>query len=68
MKEKKLYTCEICNTDYVDRNSALKCEKSHVKVMEVVKERHLSLSQNGKGYHISVTIKMSDVTEQTYKR
>lgn len=29
MKEKKLYTCEICHTDYTDKEKAMKCEKSH---------------------------------------
>jgi hypothetical protein len=29
MIEKKLYTCEICNTDYEDVESAERCEKSH---------------------------------------
>ena len=27
MKEKKLYTCEICNTDYTDKEKAKQCEK-----------------------------------------
>lgn len=29
MKEKKLHTCEICNTDYADKEEAIKCEKNH---------------------------------------
>ena len=33
MKEKKLYTCEICNTDYTDKEKASKCEKTH-KLLE----------------------------------
>ena len=33
MKEKKLYTCEFCNTDYADKEKADKCEKNH-KVLE----------------------------------
>lgn len=31
MKEKKLYTCEICNTDYADKEKAKQCEKGHIK-------------------------------------
>lgn len=27
MIEKKLYTCEICNTDYSDKEKAMQCEK-----------------------------------------
>lgn len=33
MKEKKLYTCEICNTDYADKEKAKQCEKRH-KMLE----------------------------------
>lgn len=33
MKEKKLYTCEICNTDYADKEKAKQCEKGH-KMLE----------------------------------
>ena len=33
MKEKKLYTCEICNKDYADKEKAIECEKTH-KLLE----------------------------------
>ena len=42
MREKKLYTCEICNTDYSDKGEAIQCEKSH-KLLEkatIVGEYH----------------------------
>ena len=33
MKEKTLYTCEFCHTDYADKNDAKECEKNH-KLLE----------------------------------
>lgn len=33
MTEKKLYTCDICKTDYADKEKAKECEKNH-KVLE----------------------------------
>ena len=30
MTEKKLYTCDICHTDYANKTDAQKCEKEHV--------------------------------------
>lgn len=33
MTEKKLYTCDICKTDYVSAEKAFECEKSH-KLLE----------------------------------
>lgn len=29
MTEKKLYTCDICHTDYADKEKAKECEKNH---------------------------------------
>ena len=29
MTEKKLYTCDICHTDYADKDKAKKCEQNH---------------------------------------
>lgn len=33
MTEKKLYTCDICKTDYADKEKAKQCEKNH-KLLE----------------------------------
>lgn len=33
MTEKKLYTCDICKTDYADKEAAKQCEKNH-KLLE----------------------------------
>lgn len=29
MTEKKLYTCDICKTDYASKEQAIECEKNH---------------------------------------
>lgn len=29
MTEKKLYTCDICKTDYASKEKAIQCEKNH---------------------------------------
>ena len=36
MKEKKLYTCEICHTDYADKENARECEKNHKSLEKAV--------------------------------
>ncbi len=33
MTERKLYTCDICKTDYTDKEKAKECEKNH-KLLE----------------------------------
>lgn len=35
MKQKVLYTCEICHTDYANKADAKQCEKEHAKVINV---------------------------------
>lgn len=36
MKEKTLYTCQICNTDYSKKADALDCEKNHKDIDSAV--------------------------------
>ena len=68
MKEIKHYVCEICHTEYNERQKAIDCEKKHCKPIKIVGEKYLSLSQNMKGYPTSISVKMTDGTIQTYKR
>lgn len=44
MKEKTLYTCEICHTDYARKIDAEKCEANHKKKLKIVNYRSFSLS------------------------
>lgn len=68
MKVIEKYRCEVCQTEYNDRKQAEACEKSHKQPIEIIRVRHLSMGQNGTGYPITVTIKMSDGKEVVYKR
>lgn len=68
MKEKKLYTCEICNTDYATKLAATQCEKNHKCGLEIVDTRYLNLSQDKSGMPISITVKSKDGTTKIYKR
>lgn len=57
MKEKKLYTCDICNTDYSDKQRAIDCEKNH-KLIEkaTIIGDYKSIGQipNGEPYRIRI--------------
>lgn len=35
MKEKRLYTCDICNTDYSEKQKAMECEKNQDEAVGV---------------------------------
>ncbi len=62
------YQCDVCNTEYANKMSAEACEKSHKKPVKIVGARYLSLAQNGSGFPVSVTLRMSNGEEVIYKR
>lgn len=68
MKVMGKYLCEGCGTEYADRRLAEDCEKCHKYPVSIVRVRHLSKGQNGAGYPVSITVKMSDGKEVVYKR
>lgn len=49
MIKKILYTCQICNTDYADKEKAIACEKSHKALEEIINpiEKKLEEMKNG---------------------
>lgn len=57
MKEKKLYTCDICDTDYSDKQKAIACEENH-KLLEkstiIGEYKSIGLFPNGEPYKIRV--------------
>jgi hypothetical protein len=63
MKEKKLYTCEICNTDYADKEKAKQCEKEH-KLLEkatiIGEYKPISMFPNGEPFKIQVKFPGTD--------
>ena len=68
MKVVEKYRCEVCHTEYADRKQAEACEKIHKLPTKISGARHLSMAQNGTGYPVSITVKMSDGKEVIYKR
>ncbi|MFI3171741.1 MAG: hypothetical protein R3Y09_06720 [Clostridia bacterium] len=68
MKEKKLYTCEICYEDYNDKEKAIQCEKSHKKAKGISKCSYLSIGHNATGYPNKVVIEFEDGEKIVYSR
>ena len=68
MKEVKHYPCDICGTEYNDKEKCKRCEKSHCTPKEIVKARYTGFCYNAKGYPVSITVKMEDGKEVIYKR
>lgn len=68
MKEKVLYTCEVCRTDYADKAEAKRCEESHERKLKIVDSRYLARAQTLSGFPITITVQSEDGTRVTYKR
>lgn len=69
MKEKKLYTCEICHTDYADKRKCAECEKSHKTKLEIKSlNKFKPFSIYSDGFPNSITVISADGKEYTYHR
>lgn len=68
MKEKVLYTCEVCHTDYADKVEAKRCEESHERKLKIVDLRYLARAQTLIGFPITITVQSEDGIRVTYKR
>ena len=68
MKEVRHYICEICGTQYKDKNTCKDCESGHHKPLEITSSNWVSMKNNGSGYPTQIHIKMSNGETITYKR
>lgn len=69
MKKLELYQCEVCNTQYNDKNKAMECEKSHKLPAIVEGSKYRAVKSNPNGYPDRVKITFTDgsIVEYEYK-
>lgn len=68
MKEKVLFECELCHTQYAAKIDAQSCENNHKRIISVASERFLSEKQDNSGYPIDVMLVMSNGQTIKYRR
>lgn len=68
MKEKTLYTCETCHTDYSDKTTAKQCENSHKTKLKIVSKRYKPFRIIDDGFPISITLADETGKEMTFRR
>ena len=68
MKERVLYTCEFCRTDYANKADAMRCELSHKKKLKIVDSRYLAQAQDESGFPTAITVQSEDGARATYER
>lgn len=67
MKERKLYQCEICGTEYADAYKAEQCEASHREPKAITAKRYLPVTMNKSGYPVTLDVLFDDGCTLTYK-
>ena len=67
MKSKTLFTCEICNTDYAEKETAKKCEKSHITEVNGSKMFFKPINMGCGSYPYKIEVEFSDGKKITYR-
>ena len=71
MKIKTMCTCEVCGTNYEDKNKAEGCENSHKVGLEIERADYLpynSRDNDFKGFPLRIWLRAKDGTCAVYKR
>ena len=71
MKIKTMYTCEVCGTNYEDKNKARGCEKTNKVGLEIERADYLpynSRDNDFKGFPLRIWVRAKDGTCAVYKR
>lgn len=64
MKQKTLYTCEVCHTDYADPDKATQCENSHALLESVASCKFLPYCE----YPDRIQVKFQNGKRIEYKK
>ena len=69
MKELKLYQCEVCGTQYADKNEAKKCEEYHTKDLEISDCKYSGMNVCGISgrFPLKIWVKSKDGEERIYR-
>lgn len=68
MKIVEHYVCEICGTEYDDKERCARCEYWHIRPVKIEGMQHVPLKQDPYGYPLSVDIEMEDGKIIKYER
>lgn len=66
MREKKLYTCEICHTDYTEKFACKQCEQNHKTKLTIKSMIFKPITVDESGFPIRITIVTDKGLEKVY--
>ena len=67
MKQVNLFVCEVCGTQYKEKQKCRDCEKSHVRPVQITGEKYMPKLCNGE-YPVHISVRMTDGKTITYRR
>ncbi len=68
MREKTLFVCELCKTEYASLDEANRCEKHHSPPVKVKAGRYIALNNDGCRAPLEVIVVTKDGNEYIYRR
>lgn len=68
MKKIDLFRCDVCGTQFSEKQLCEKCEQRHVKELQIVKSRYLPITQDASGMPTTITLMGPDGKHYVYKR
>lgn len=68
MKKVEHYVCEICGTEYAEKNKCENCEINHKKPFHIERSEYRSITQDASGYPQFIDVRMDGGKLIRYKR
>ena len=68
MRKVEHYVCDICWTEYADKEKCRQCEENHREAQEIIHSRYQPINMDKSGYPEVIEVRMSDGKTVEYKR
>lgn len=68
MKTSTRYQCEVCGTEYSDKNKCKQCEENHKKNLKIIGKKYVSFKGDNTGYPTRIEVEFENGEFVTYKR
>lgn len=68
MKEKRVYICELCKTEYAKEQDAMECEAFHQLPKKIIGKRYVNMRKDACVAPLEITMQMENGDAYTYRR
>lgn len=67
MKELKLYQCELCRTQYTDKEEAKQCEQYHARGLEIDGCSYRGMNETSERFPVKILVKSKNGEGRMYR-